>query len=149
MWSSDGEVVFRHACKMGLEGIISKRMGSPYRSGRSPDWLKMKNPNAPAVKREAEEDWGRVSRPWAATKGRSFVLILSAPEGAYANAALFIALVRKLIDKGIISKEEMSGIVDEAGALLSQGNPIAMRQALQTLRWFRQDIGIEGAAAEG
>jgi bifunctional non-homologous end joining protein LigD len=30
-----------------------------YRSVRSPDWLKMKNPEAPAVKREAEEDWGR------------------------------------------------------------------------------------------
>lgn len=61
------------------------------------------------------------------------MLILSAPEGAYANAALSISLVRKLIDKGIISKEKMSGIVDEAGALLSQGT-IAMRQALQTLR---------------
>jgi hypothetical protein len=34
-------------------------LGSRYRSGRSPDWLKMKNPAAPAVKREAEEDWGR------------------------------------------------------------------------------------------
>jgi bifunctional non-homologous end joining protein LigD len=55
----DGEVVFRHACQLGLEGIVSKRKGSPYRSGRSPDWLKMKNPDAPAVKREAEEDWGR------------------------------------------------------------------------------------------
>jgi hypothetical protein len=55
----DGEVVFRHACKMGLEGIVSKRLGSVYRSGRSPDWLKMKNPTAPAVKREAEEDWGK------------------------------------------------------------------------------------------
>jgi bifunctional non-homologous end joining protein LigD len=55
----DGEVVFRHACKFGLEGIVSKRKGSPYRSGRSPDWLKMKNPEAPALKREAEEDWGR------------------------------------------------------------------------------------------
>jgi hypothetical protein len=54
----DGEVVFRHACKLGLEGIVSKRKGSPYRSGRSPDWLKMKNPQAPAVKREAEEEWG-------------------------------------------------------------------------------------------
>jgi ATP-dependent DNA ligase len=40
----DSEIVFRHACKMGLEGIVSKRKGSPYRSGRSPDWLKMKNP---------------------------------------------------------------------------------------------------------
>jgi bifunctional non-homologous end joining protein LigD len=55
----EGEVVFRHAYKLGLESIVSKRKGSPYRSGRSPDWLKMKNPEAPAVKREAEEDWGK------------------------------------------------------------------------------------------
>jgi hypothetical protein len=55
----DGEVVFRHACKLGLEGIVSKRKGSPYRSGRSPDWLKLKNPEAPAVKRETEEEWGK------------------------------------------------------------------------------------------
>jgi ATP-dependent DNA ligase len=48
--------VFQRACKMGLEGIVSKRVGSRYRSGRSPDWLKFKNPAAPAVKREAEED---------------------------------------------------------------------------------------------
>src|SRR3954464_10220215 len=54
-----GLTVFQHACKMGLEGIVSKRLGSRYRSGRSPDWLKLKNPEAPAVRREAEEDWGR------------------------------------------------------------------------------------------
>jgi bifunctional non-homologous end joining protein LigD len=55
----DGETVFRHACKLGLEGTVSKRKDSAYRSGRSPDWLKMKNADAPAVKREAEEDWGK------------------------------------------------------------------------------------------
>ena len=55
----DGPTVFAHACKMGLEGIVSKRKDSSYRSGRSPDWLKMKNSEAPAVKREAEEDWNR------------------------------------------------------------------------------------------
>jgi ATP-dependent DNA ligase len=38
---------------------VSKRLGSRYRSGRSGDWLKFKNPAAPAVQREAEEDWGR------------------------------------------------------------------------------------------
>jgi bifunctional non-homologous end joining protein LigD len=52
-----GDVVFRQACAMGLEGIVSKRLGSRYVSGRTRDWLKFKNPNAPAVKREAEEDW--------------------------------------------------------------------------------------------
>jgi bifunctional non-homologous end joining protein LigD len=50
----DGPTVFAHACKLGLEGIVSKRKDSAYRSGRSPDWLKMKNADAPAVKREEE-----------------------------------------------------------------------------------------------
>jgi ATP-dependent DNA ligase len=45
-------------CRLGCEGIVSKRLGSIYRRGRSPHWIKVKNPNAPAVKREAEEDWG-------------------------------------------------------------------------------------------
>jgi len=51
--------VYRAACQLGCEGIVSKRLGSIYRRGRSPNWIKVKNPNAPAVKREAEEDWGR------------------------------------------------------------------------------------------
>jgi ATP-dependent DNA ligase len=44
---------------MGLEGIVSKHKTSMYCSGRSADWLKMKNLAAPAVRREAEEEWGR------------------------------------------------------------------------------------------
>jgi ATP-dependent DNA ligase len=58
-YDGDGEIVFKYACKLGCEGIVSKRLGSPYRSGRSAHWVKVKNPKAPAVKREAEEDWGR------------------------------------------------------------------------------------------
>jgi ATP-dependent DNA ligase len=59
MDEANGPLVFAHACKLGLEGIVSKRRNSPYRSGRSPDWIKSKNPAAPAVRREKEEDWGR------------------------------------------------------------------------------------------
>ena len=54
-----GALVFQHACKLGAEGIVSKRLGSRYRSGRSPDWLNFKNPQAPAVRREAKEDWAK------------------------------------------------------------------------------------------
>ena len=36
----DGPTIFAHACKMGLEGIVSKRKDSAYRSGRSPDCSK-------------------------------------------------------------------------------------------------------------
>jgi ATP-dependent DNA ligase len=40
---------------MGLEGIVSKRM--PYRSGLSKTWVKAKNPESAAVRREREEEW--------------------------------------------------------------------------------------------
>ena len=40
----DGEAIFRHACAVGLEGIVSKRRDARYRSGRSLTWLKIKNP---------------------------------------------------------------------------------------------------------
>jgi bifunctional non-homologous end joining protein LigD len=56
-FAGDGAVIYKHACALGCEGIVSKRLGSPYRVGRSAHWLKIKNPAAPAVKREAEEDW--------------------------------------------------------------------------------------------
>jgi ATP-dependent DNA ligase len=47
----DGAVIFRHACKMGLEGIVSKRRDMAYRSGRAKSWLKIKNPDSPAMLR--------------------------------------------------------------------------------------------------
>jgi len=55
-FTEDGMIVFRDACRLGCEGIVSKRVGSPYRSGRLEHWREIKNPAAPAVKREAEED---------------------------------------------------------------------------------------------
>jgi bifunctional non-homologous end joining protein LigD len=48
---ADGATVFRHACKLGCEGIVSKRRTSPYRSGRVRTWIKAKNPDSPAVVR--------------------------------------------------------------------------------------------------
>ena len=58
----EGSIVFHHACKLGCEGIVSKRHGSLYHSGRSADWIKVKNPSAPAVKREMEEDWSTLGK---------------------------------------------------------------------------------------
>jgi bifunctional non-homologous end joining protein LigD len=57
-FKGDGAAIFKLACVLGCEGIVSKRLGSAYRAGRVDCWLKVKNPAAPAVKREAEEDWG-------------------------------------------------------------------------------------------
>jgi bifunctional non-homologous end joining protein LigD len=47
----DGALIFKHACRMGLEGIVSKRRDFPYRSGRTKSWIKVKNPASPAMLR--------------------------------------------------------------------------------------------------
>ena len=55
--TGDGPAIFAHVCRMGLEGIVSKRTDAPYRSGPSKTWLKSKNPASEAVRREREEEW--------------------------------------------------------------------------------------------
>jgi bifunctional non-homologous end joining protein LigD len=44
MEGDEGEAMFRHACRLGLEGIVSKRATSRYKSGRCDAWRKIKNP---------------------------------------------------------------------------------------------------------
>jgi bifunctional non-homologous end joining protein LigD len=54
---AEGAVVFAHACKLGAEGIVSKRIDAPYRSGRYSAWIKVRNPASIAVQRERSENW--------------------------------------------------------------------------------------------
>jgi len=53
--AADGATVLAHACKLRLEGIVSKRRDRPYRHGRSREWLKIKNSEHPAMQRVWEE----------------------------------------------------------------------------------------------
>jgi len=53
--AAEGPIVFAKACELGLEGIVSKRAGSFYKSGPSRNWLKAKNP-----------DFDRTRSPWRA-----------------------------------------------------------------------------------
>ncbi|GHC75570.1 DNA ligase D [Limoniibacter endophyticus] len=41
-FDDDGDMVLRHACRLSLEGVVSKRVDAPYRSGRTRDWIKSK-----------------------------------------------------------------------------------------------------------
>lgn len=45
----EGPIIFKHACRLGLEGIVSKRRDMPYRSGRSKSWIKIQNPQCAAI----------------------------------------------------------------------------------------------------
>jgi bifunctional non-homologous end joining protein LigD len=46
-----GDKIYEAVCALGLEGIVSKRRGSFYRSGPTKMWIKVKNPKAPAATR--------------------------------------------------------------------------------------------------
>jgi hypothetical protein len=50
----DGDEMFKAVCKLGLEGIVSKKLNAPYKSGPSKAWLKIKNPKAPAATRAVD-----------------------------------------------------------------------------------------------
>ena len=49
-----GDKMFEAVCDLGLEGIVSKKLNAPYRSGPSKSWIKLKNPKAPAATRILE-----------------------------------------------------------------------------------------------
>ena len=50
----DGAEIFAAVCRLGLEGVVSKRISAPYRSGPTKTWLKIKNPKSPAATRAAD-----------------------------------------------------------------------------------------------
>jgi ATP-dependent DNA ligase len=52
-----GPDLFRAACRMGLEGLVSKHRDRAYRGGPCRHWVKVKNPDSPAMNRAAEVDW--------------------------------------------------------------------------------------------
>jgi bifunctional non-homologous end joining protein LigD len=57
--AGDGPTVFEHACRLGAEGIVSKRIDGTYRSGPCPVWIKVRNPASIAVQRERSQRWNR------------------------------------------------------------------------------------------
>src|SRR5215469_11995119 len=57
--AGDGPTVFAHACRLGAEGIVSKKVDGTYRSGPCSVWIKVRNPASIAVQRERSENWNR------------------------------------------------------------------------------------------
>ena len=55
--AEDGAIVFAHACRLGAEGIVSKKVDSTYRSGLCRVWIKVRNPASIAVQRERSANW--------------------------------------------------------------------------------------------
>ena len=57
--AEDGPTVFAHACRLGAEGIVSKKVDGTYRSGSCSVWIKVRNPASIAVQRERSENWNK------------------------------------------------------------------------------------------
>jgi bifunctional non-homologous end joining protein LigD len=57
--AEDGPVAFAHACRLGAEGIVSKKVDGTYQSGPCRVWIKVRNPASIAVQRERSDMWNR------------------------------------------------------------------------------------------
>jgi bifunctional non-homologous end joining protein LigD len=57
--AKDGPTVFAFACRLGAEGIVSKKLDGTYRSGPCRVWIKIRNPASIAARRERSEIWNR------------------------------------------------------------------------------------------
>jgi bifunctional non-homologous end joining protein LigD len=57
--AEDGLTVFAHACRLGAEGIVSKKINGAYRSDPCRVWIKLCNPASIAVQPERSEIWNR------------------------------------------------------------------------------------------
>jgi hypothetical protein len=53
-YSGDGALIYQNACALGCEGIVSKRLGSAHRMGRTDAWIRSRT-----VRREREIDWAK------------------------------------------------------------------------------------------
>jgi hypothetical protein len=76
-----GASLFMHACRMGLEGIVSKRLSAPYRSGPSRDWIKVKNPEGSRLSgpgRGPQLTTVRNAARSRATRGRDLIVVVLA-----------------------------------------------------------------------
>jgi ATP-dependent DNA ligase len=69
--AEDGATVFAHACRLGAEGIVSKKVDGTYRSGPCRVWIKVRNPASIAAQRERSEIWNRYS--WGKRRETPFV----------------------------------------------------------------------------
>src|SRR5271166_5419391 len=122
---ADGPLVFQHACKLGLEGIVSKRRDSSYRSWRTPDWIKSKKPKLPAVKREAEEGLGR----WETFPP---VTLEKVPSMKNESAAQRIRMIRSRVreERQLVSK--LNGVVTDANLRRMLRLPVNMLDRVET-----------------
>jgi bifunctional non-homologous end joining protein LigD len=57
--AEDGPIVFAHACRLGAEGIVSKKVDGAYQSGPCHVWIKVRDPDSVAVQRKRSENWNR------------------------------------------------------------------------------------------
>ncbi len=142
VFEGDGDILFAHACKLGCEGIVSKRVGSLYRSGRSPHWLKVKNPKAPAVKREAEEDWGSAHWPSSRSDRADSAVTASTASGNRAVKSLPWRVIRRT------PASSRRAIMRMPSCLISCSQ-FARRRALGGRRQTRFDVAERGPTQHG
>jgi hypothetical protein len=91
---ADGGTMFTEACRVGLEGIVSKRFDAPYRSGRSADWIKTRT---------------RTVRPPCARGRAGFEKVLSAALAGVHGLVVYLEIQARRSDGGATETVDSDG----------------------------------------
>ena len=132
----EGGVVLAHACRLGLEGVVSKRAGSPYRPGiRGPDWLKSK------CWHEQEFVVGGFTDPAGTRAGFGALLLGSYEQGdlRYVGKVGTGFNEKSLLDLG----KRLRGLEIETSPFAEPLSP-----SLGRAHWVKPDLVVEVAFAE-
>ncbi len=126
-----GEDVFDHACRIGLEGIVSKRAGSQYRPGRGMDWIKS------VCLRNGDFVIGGFTEPKGSRKG--FGALLLGEHDAAGNEPVFVGKV----GTGF-SDEELAALRERLEKLVRKSSPFSNEVTRPVLRggvtWTRPEL---------
>ncbi|HEX3666278.1 MAG TPA: DNA ligase D [Rhizomicrobium sp.] len=123
-----GDAVLKSACEMGLEGLISKRLGAPYQSGRGGDWIKTKCRGGQEV----------VIGGWSDTDGKFRSLLV----GVFNNKDELVPVGR--VGTGY-SREKLAPLMKQLKAHASRENPFTGNsvRARASIHWVKPQLVAE------
>jgi bifunctional non-homologous end joining protein LigD len=127
-FETGGDALLKSACKLSLEGIVSKKLGAPYRSGRSEDWTKAKCRAGHEV----------VLGGWKTTNGKFRSLMAGVPRGDH---LAFVGMVGTGFGQDTVKR-----IMPALKAAASDKSPFGGKEAPRKSRdvhWLKPDLVAE------
>ena len=127
-FTTGGDAILQSACKMSLEGIVSKKINAPYRSGRSEGWTKAKCRAGHEV----------VIGGWKSNAGKFRSLMVGVPRGEH---LAYVGVVGTGYSQAVVKR-----IMPELNAAASEKSPFGgdnLPKKTSEMHWLKPELVAE------